>query len=137
MIDPVWRSPVRYAEVDQQGIVFNAHYLTYCDEAVAAYFRLLGLTRAAEQVRLATSTLSWTGSARWGDVVEVAARCAAIGRTSVTLEFTVTASERPCCSVRTVYVYADDSGVPQPLPDGARAALVADQGVEVGPAPTV
>lgn len=30
---------VRYAEIDGQGIVFNAHYLTYFDVAITEYFR--------------------------------------------------------------------------------------------------
>ena len=35
---------VRYAEVDLQGIVFNAHYLTYIDTAITEYFRAIGYT---------------------------------------------------------------------------------------------
>jgi hypothetical protein len=34
---------VRWAEVDQQGIVFNAHYLTYFDVAITEYWRAIGL----------------------------------------------------------------------------------------------
>ena len=125
---------MRYMEVDQQGIVFNAHYLTYCDEAMTAYVKELGLLEFAELVRLVTSTITWRGSARWGDVVAVDVRCGKIGRTSVTLEFTVTASSRPCCTVTTVYVYADGAGVPQPVPEWVRQRLLADQTAE--PVPT-
>ena len=121
----VWSAPVRYMEVDQQGIVFNAHYLTYCDEAIAAYLHALQLPGFAEAVRLVTSTITWSGSARWGDRVEVAARCARTGRTSATFEFVVTASGRPCCTVTTVYVYADDAGVPQPIQNVVRQRLAA------------
>ena len=32
---------VRYAEVDAQGIVFNAHYLTYFDCAITEYYRAI------------------------------------------------------------------------------------------------
>ena len=32
---------IRYSEVDAQGIVFNAHYLTYFDTAITEYFRNL------------------------------------------------------------------------------------------------
>lgn len=122
----VWSAPVRYVEVDQQGIVFNAHYLTYCDEAVAAYLHRLQLPGFAEAMRLVTSTITWSGPARWGDRVDVAARCACTGRTSATFEFVVTASGRPCCTVTTVYVHADESGVPQPIPDAARQRLTAE-----------
>ena len=34
---------VRFGETDAQGIVFNAHYLTYFDVAWTEYFRMLGL----------------------------------------------------------------------------------------------
>lgn len=33
---------VRYSEIDAQGIVFNAHYLTYYDLAITEYLRTLG-----------------------------------------------------------------------------------------------
>ncbi len=38
---------VRYAEVDAQGIVFNANYLVYLDTAVTEYFREQGRTYGA------------------------------------------------------------------------------------------
>ncbi len=39
---------VRYAEVDAQGIVFNAHYLTYFDCAITEYYRKLKYNYASE-----------------------------------------------------------------------------------------
>lgn len=126
---PVWAAPVRYAEADQQGVVFNAHYLTYCDEALSAFLRERadrdpGIAGLAERVQLVSSTLNWSGPARWGDLIEVAARCTAVGRSSVTLEFEVRASGRECCRVQTVYVHTDTSGRAAPVPDGVRAALL-------------
>ena len=32
---------VRYAEVDGQNVVFNAHYLTYFDTSITEYFRAM------------------------------------------------------------------------------------------------
>ena len=122
---PTWSAPVRYAEVDQQGVVFNSHYLLYCDEAMGAFCLGRGLRDFVELVRLKTSTITWAGPARWGDVVEVDVRCSAVGRTSATLEFDVRAGGRPCCGVQTVYVYADPDGAPRPIPDGVRMALTA------------
>lgn len=122
---PVWSSPVRYAEVDQQGVVFNAHYLLYCDEALAAFCRSRGLHGFAERVRLVTSTLTWRGPATWGDVIEVDATCSRVGRTSAAITFGVRASGRDCCTVDTVYVLTDDQGVPLAIDDDARSALTA------------
>ena len=37
------RLRVRWAEVDMQKIVFNAHYLMYFDTAISDYWRALAL----------------------------------------------------------------------------------------------
>jgi acyl-CoA thioester hydrolase len=34
----------RYAEVDQQGVVFNAHYMTWFDEAFTAFLDHAGMS---------------------------------------------------------------------------------------------
>jgi acyl-CoA thioester hydrolase len=118
-----WSAPVRYAEVDQQGVVFNSHYLLYCDEAMGAFCEQRGLREFVELVRLVTSTLTWSAPAHWGDVIEVDVRCTKVGRTSATLAFDVRAGGRPCCQVETAYVYADASGTPEAIPDAVRTAL--------------
>jgi acyl-CoA thioester hydrolase len=122
---PTWSAPVRFVEVDGQGIVFNAHYLTWCDEAMTAFARIRGLPEFSAAVRLVTSTLTWSGPATWGDTVAVQASCTAVGRSSVTMSFAITADERAICTVQTVYVHTDADGTPRPVPDDVRAALLA------------
>jgi acyl-CoA thioester hydrolase len=68
------------------------------------------------------SSQDWTSSARWGETVTVDAELEKLGRTSLTLHFTVRVGERVCCEVRTVYV-ATVGGVPTPWPDDVRAQL--------------
>jgi acyl-CoA thioester hydrolase len=114
---------VRYAECDQQGVVFNAHYLTYCDEALAAYCAERDVLDLAETVHLVASTLTWHSPARWGDVVSVDVQCVKIGRTSFDLAFDIHVGERQCCAVSTVYVHTDGEGTPAPLPESIRARL--------------
>ncbi|HEX3335206.1 MAG TPA: thioesterase family protein [Jatrophihabitans sp.] len=118
-----WSAPVRYAEVDQQGVVFNSHYLLYCDEAMGAFCAQRGLQDFVELVRLVASSLTWSGPAHWGDVIEVDVRCTRVGVTSATLAFDVRAGGRPCCAVETTYVYADEAGTPQPISDEMRVKL--------------
>jgi acyl-CoA thioester hydrolase len=118
-----WSAPVRYAEVDQQGVVFNSHYLLYCDEAMGAFCEQRGLREFVELVRLVSSTITWSAPARWGDTVEVDVSCTRVGRTSATLAFELRAGGRACCRVETVYVYADRSGQPNVIPDDIRAVL--------------
>ena len=120
-----WSAPVRYAEVDQQGVVFNSHYLLWCDEAMSAFCGARGLSGFAERVHLVTSTITWRTPARWGDVVDVAVQCLRIGRTSATLAFDVRVRGAECCAVETVYVLTDADSRPVPIPDDMRRALLA------------
>jgi acyl-CoA thioester hydrolase len=120
-----WSAPVRYAECDQQGIVFNGHYLTYTDEAVVPVLRGLGvpyedlLSRGLD-ISVVAAELQWSAPARWGEVVDVDGVVERVGRTSFTVAFTISVGERLCCRVRTTYVMVDDDRTPVPVPDDIR-----------------
>ncbi|SNS66248.1 acyl-CoA thioester hydrolase [Geodermatophilus pulveris] len=124
-----WSSPVRYVECDQQGVVFNAHYLTWADEAATAWWASVGLpwdelvARGGEPV-VKASTLEWSSPARWGDTVTVDADAERVGRTSLTVGCTVRVDGRVCCVVRTTYVWLTDGG-PAPWPDDVRSRVTA------------
>lgn len=120
---PTWSAPVRYAEADQQGVVFNAHYLLYCDEASAEFCKQRGILDFGEMLRVKKSTLTWTAPAVWGEVVDVYVTCPRVGRTSFTMCFDVKVADRECCTVETVYVHADESGAPQAIPDDVAQIL--------------
>ena len=65
---------VRYAEVDGQMIVFNAHYLTYFDTAITEFFRVLPydyqgqVERTGEDYHTVKTLVECRvgGGARWG-----------------------------------------------------------------------
>ena len=122
-----WSAPVRYAECDQQGVVFNAHYLAYADEAVVHVLAGQGvpygelLERGLDTSVVATE-LQWSSPARWGDVVEVDGAVERVGRTSFVVAMTISVGDRLCCRVRTTYVLTDLERRPTPVPDDVRAA---------------
>jgi acyl-CoA thioester hydrolase len=123
----VWSAPVRYAECDMQGVVFNAHYLAYADEAMTAVLRSLGTPYDALLARgldtaVVASELTWVAPVRWGDVVEVDGEVERVGRTSFTVLFTISVRDQPCCRVRTSYVLTDLHRTPTAVPDDLRAA---------------
>jgi acyl-CoA thioester hydrolase len=128
-VPQVWSSPVRFVECDQQGIVFNAHYLVWVDEAVNSWWERCGvdwpafIARGLEYVVVASS-LEWRSSARYGDTVEVDADLEKLGRTSLTVRFAVRVGDRTCCEVRTTYV-CTSGGAPTAWPEDIRA-LVSD-----------
>ena len=84
----------RYAEVDQQGVVFNGHYLTWFDEACTAFLDHLGvsypgLIAGGHETQVVHSEIDYLASVRWRDSVRVVVQCDRIGSTSFTLRFTV------------------------------------------------
>ena len=123
----VWGAPVRYAECDQQGIAFNAHYLAWCDEAATAWFGVVGtpyedlLTRGLD-MRVKATTLEWSAPVRWRDALDVDAAVERVGGSSWVLAMRLCVREQVRCTVRTTYVLVDDRGRPNRVPDDLRAA---------------
>jgi acyl-CoA thioester hydrolase len=110
-----------------QGVVFNGHYLTWVDETSNVWWAAHGLpwdelTAHGHEPVVKASSLDWSSSARWGDTVTVEAETEKVGRTSVSVRFTVRVGDRLCCVVRNTYVWFDGSGA-TPWPEHIRAAL--------------
>ena len=131
----------RYAEVDQQGVVFHGHYLTWFDEASAAFFDHLGLPIIAfdqwgVDVQTVHAEVDYLAPLRWRDVVRVRTWCESTGRTSFALGFEVLrrdadGTEVPTTRGRNVYaVVSSRDWRSRELPAPLRAALtsVAGQG---------
>lgn len=84
----------RYAEVDQQGVVFNGHYLTWFDEACTALLDehdvdYAHLMSTGVDFQVVHSDIDYLTSVRWRDGVRIDAVCDHIGTTSFALSFTV------------------------------------------------
>jgi acyl-CoA thioester hydrolase len=121
---------VRYLEVDAQGVVFNAWYLAWFDEAMAAFFAHGGLPYTAMRaagydVQLVRSEIDWTAGVGFGDRIEIAVSTGRIGRTSFALDFEVRRDgSAVTCAARTVYVViATDGSGKREIPPLISAAL--------------
>ncbi len=124
---------VRWAEVDMQKIVFNGHYLTYIDTAIAEYWRAIGLPypqgyveRYANDVYLRKATVEYLGSARYDDLLTVCCRVARLGRSSMSFRFEIyrQAEDAALVSAELVYVNADPASMqPAPLPEELRERI--------------
>ena len=119
-----------------QKIVFNGHYLTYIDTAIAEYWRAIGLPypegyveRYANDVYLRKATVEYLGSARYDDVLAIACRVARLGRTSMTFHFEIYREEpqpgaEALVSAELVYVNADPRTMKAaPLPEELRTRV--------------
>jgi acyl-CoA thioester hydrolase len=131
----------RYAEIDQQGVVFNGHYLTWFDEASTAFFDHLGvgfgdLAASNLDVQVVHAEVDFLAPIRWRDVVRVSASCEKAGTTSLTLLFEVRrrnddGSDQIAARGRNVYVVVStEDWTKRGIPDEFREALtsVAGQG---------
>lgn len=122
------RLRVRWAEVDMQKIVFNAHYLMYFDTAIADYWRALALPYQAAMDSLegdlyvVKATVEFHASARVDDQIEVAMKCSRIGTSSMLFTGAIFRGDEHLISGEIVYVFADPATqssrpVPQALRD--------------------
>ena len=117
---------VRYAEVDMQGHVFNAHYLTYVDDATGAWMReRLGDYQAAGfDIVLKTATLTWHRGAAYDDVLAIDLAVSRWGTTSIDVTFEGSVDEQPVFTATVTYISVTPGTVtPVPPPDAVRAAL--------------
>jgi YbgC/YbaW family acyl-CoA thioester hydrolase len=127
---------VRWVEVDAQGIVFNAHYLTYVDIASTEYWRALGipypegLHGLGGDVYVKKATLEYHRPARFDDDLEVGFCCERIGRTSLTFAWGVLRRGELLVSGELVYVFADPSARPIAVPDRLRSTIEAFEACE-------
>jgi YbgC/YbaW family acyl-CoA thioester hydrolase len=124
------RLRVRWAEVDMQKIVFNAHYLMYFDTAITDYWRALALPYEEAMVQLAgdlyvkKATLEYHGSARFDDHLQVALKCDKVGNSSITFSGAVFRNDALLVSCALIYVFADPATQKAvPVPPGLRQIL--------------
>jgi acyl-CoA thioester hydrolase len=81
---------VRCAETDFQGIVFNAHYLTYFDTAIYEYFRNLPYNfiehsrQTGADFHTVKVLVEFYAPSHFDDKIEVHVRTGRIGRSSLT-----------------------------------------------------
>jgi len=85
-----WPTRVRYAEIDAQGVVFNANYLAYFDTAITEYIRALpynyglgGDVKAGTDFHIVKAVVEYKAPIRFDAEIEVGVRTAKLGRTSI------------------------------------------------------
>lgn len=118
---------IRYHEVDLQNVVFNAHYLTFCDVASARWMEeAIGWTGTGDDVdwMLVKAVVEWQGSATYGDVLDVDCGIGRWGRTSFDIAYRGTVGDRPVFGATITYVTVQPgSKTPVPVPERMRTAL--------------
>jgi acyl-CoA thioester hydrolase len=122
-----WRA--RYAECDQQGVVFNAHYLAWFDDNMTELWRAafggydVAVQRGVEIV-VAESNLRFKASVRFDDLVEIEVAVAHLGTTSLVTQHAVTRSGETLVAGTLRHVTVDPQTLTKkPMPAWFRAGL--------------
>ncbi|MFC7156162.1 acyl-CoA thioesterase [Halomarina halobia] len=130
----VFENRVRFAETDQQGVVFYGEYVTYQDEAVNAYLRAIdydydAMLAADWDVHVAHVDLDYRAPARFGDVIVNALGVESIGESSIRFAYRARRKRDDAVLAEggVVHVAVDEDGKATRVPDDFRDAVVAFQ----------
>jgi YbgC/YbaW family acyl-CoA thioester hydrolase len=131
------RLRVRWAEVDMQKIVFNAHYLMYFDTAMADYWRALAMPYDTSMQALQgdlyvkKATVEYHASARVDDQLDVTLKCSRIGTSSIVFTGAIFRGEEHLISCDLIYVFADPvTQTSKPVPAALREIMVGYEAFE-------
>lgn len=132
------RIRVRYSECDLQGVVFNANYLTYLDEAITELWRSAveggyeGMVERGVDMVVAEASIRYLSPARFDDEIEIEAAIARLGTTGLTTTMRVLRDGEPLteATLRHVFVHAREGGkieIPETVRTGLEPYLAASE----------
>jgi len=85
---------VRFRDTDMQGHVYFANYFVFCDEALGAYMREIGvpwqeMVKGGTDMYYVNASCDYSGSARFEEDVHIETHVSKIGSTSFTSTFVI------------------------------------------------
>jgi acyl-CoA thioester hydrolase len=120
---------VRYGECDAQGVVFNAHYLAYCDISItelwrAAFGSYHAVVERGVDIVVAEAHLRFRAPARFDEELTLEISIARLGQTSIHSRHLIRHDGRTLVEASLRHVLVELPGLTKTeIPDWARAAL--------------
>ena len=123
---------VRFADLDPRGHVNNAAYATYLEQTRAGWVDEVVETDLVEiDMVLARLEVDFERPVELGDDVEVALDVSDLGRSSIHMDYEVTADGERAASAKSVQVIVDaETGRARELPEAMREQVEAFHGIE-------
>ena len=125
-----YRTRVRYSECDLQGVVFNAHYLAYADNAITELWRAAvdggyqAMVADGVDMVVAEAQLRFLAPARFDDEVAVEAAIKRLGTTGMTTVLRMLRDTDLLVEVQMRHVFVDTGGAGKcPIPEPVRRGL--------------
>ena len=122
---------IRYGDLDPQGHVNNARYLTFIEQARISYIRHLGLWDGSSfldiGIILASVQMTFLAPILWGQPVRVGVHTSRLGNKSLDMAYTITDQKNEIeyangSCVLVAYDYASSSTIP--IPDHWRQTIL-------------
>ena len=120
---------IRYSEVDAQGIVFNAHYLTFFDTAMTEYLRHINydyvneVKEKNEDFHTVKTLVEYKAPIYFDQIIDVCLKVKKIGNSSLTFYIEIHPEEEDNClaSGEVIWVNSDqESHKSSPLSDSIK-----------------
>src|SRR5262245_1598499 len=123
-------TPLRWVDIDSEGVVNNAVYLSLMEQARFHYFTQLGLLEDGRvPFVLAEATVRFRRPGRLGVSVATAAAVRRLGNTSFGMDYEVRAGDAVLADGSAALVFVDRALRPVPIPAAARRAIAAFEGI--------
>ncbi len=131
---------IRYGDLDPQGHVNNAKYLTYMEQARIQYIKNLGLWKSNSfldvGIILAEARVTYRVPIQYGTEIKVGVRVSRLGNKSLDMEYSLqdSATGREMAngsSVLVAYDYRSQQTIP--IPDDWRLKIATFEGLELHP----
>jgi acyl-CoA thioester hydrolase len=125
----VHRLRVRYSECDQQGVVFNGHYLFYYDVALNELWRdrvgsYHDMVASGHDVVVAEANLRFRAPARFDEELDIAMAVKHLGTTSLVVQPEFRVGDRLVVDGEVRHVFVDPATLgKKSMPDDIRTAL--------------
>ena len=121
---------VRYVEVDAQAVVYNAHYLTWFDEAITEYMREIGLDIVpsrdqAFDYHVVKCMVEYQSPIGFDETIVVTVEPTHVGNSSIKFQMRVLAADGDRrAKGEVIWVYTDqNTGKSSTLPDEVRQKI--------------
>ncbi len=135
MAEPfVQEETVRWSDVDAMGVLNNAVYLTFFEQARFGYFRTLSaMSGDAFPFVLGSAAVRFVRPGRAGMRVHILARVVRLGTKSFDMEYIARCGADTLATANSTLVWVDGELRSVQIPAAVRGAIAAREGISPGP----
>lgn len=122
--------PLRWVDVDAEGIVNNAVYASLMEQARYEYFAVLGVVAEGKvPFVLAEATTRYLRPGRFGMRAEVTVRTTRLQNSSFKMDYEVLGDGEVLVTSQVVLVWVGADLRPMPIPEAVRQVVAARDGI--------